>query len=339
MSDLLNHYYFGRDVLDVLPNECYIKTISLKHFDAFRFGTQGPDFLYYCILSAGGSQARKLAKYIHTTNSARFFYDSLIYVEDLYQEQKIDDAEIVYAYIAGFTTHYVLDVATHPLIFNRTGRNTGKKGERIYSYYHKAYEVLLDTAMMNYHSMKAHEILPQKVFSLTEKATRVLADFYEYISKKVYDCPISKRTFRDAVFQSRKINSWTMDRKGAKRRLIWPMEKAIHEELVITRMLIPESTAFKKVLNLNHELWRDPITGEEHHESYPQIFYRAVDDCAKLLKKVDEIVIKNNFTYSDILALYKNLSYLSGHDCNKSQNFVYFDYFFNHPQDVHNYCA
>ena len=47
MSDMLNHYCCGREALDALPEHSTMNAIILNHYDAYRLGTQGPDFFYY----------------------------------------------------------------------------------------------------------------------------------------------------------------------------------------------------------------------------------------------------------------------------------------------------
>lgn len=340
MSDILNHFYCGRAVAEDLSAAGTIEEAILHHYPAYRLGTQGPDFLYYSVATIGSSRARKLAKAIHTSHVCNFYYEGYRYALDLIEQGHRTDGQIVLAYLAGFTTHYCLDTLTHPLIFYRTGRYMGTRATRVFSYYHKAYEVLLDAAMVSYfHNIKPGMVTPQKVFSLGRRDKEVLSEFLHYIAKKVYDIDFSAREFRNALMQAREINRHTMDIGGVKRRLLSVVERLLHQELLLTRMLIPYSSEFQTVLNLGNETWYDPTTREPHSESYPQLFQEAVNKSVEILKNVSEMIQKKNFTFDDILALYKNNSYLTGLSCDKSENFNYFNLIFKNSKDIHSYCA
>ncbi|MGI6108413.1 MAG: zinc dependent phospholipase C family protein [Eubacteriaceae bacterium] len=335
MSDMLNHYYCGREILDRLPDDNTIKQAALNHYDAYRFGTQGPDFLYYSLTSAVlNRRCQKLAKLIHTQKTTDFFYEGLKYSQD-----SLTDVGL--AYMAGFTTHYCLDVETHPFIFCRTGKfRASAPHTRIYGYLHKLYEVMLDTAMTQYeYNTQAVNRTPEKVFRVSPETSDYLEYFYNSVSKSVYDFDTRPGVITRARHEALEIVRKSKDPSGAKRKLLTPVENLAGEPLFATRLLYPEYTDELSVLNLNHEAWYQPVTGEEHHESYPQLFHSAVEKGAFILSSLDKYFPKNSFTYDDILALYKNKSYLSGIDCNVKETFKYFDIFFESPLTVHKICG
>ena len=336
MSDMLNHYYCGREILQKLPDDNRFRQAALTHYDAYRFGTQGPDFLYYSVLSAlVNRKSQKLAKLIHTQNTSRFFYDGLRY------SLNSENPDIGLAYMAGYTTHYALDVETHPFIFCRTGKfEASQPWTRVYGYMHKMYEVLLDTAMAQY------EYKEQAVYQTCEKVFQVRPETSDYLEKFYHDTALETYGFvttPGAVTASQKaalhIVETAKDPSGIRRKIIAPVENMVGQPLAVTRLLYPVYTDELSVLNLNHETWHQPVTGQAHNESYPKLFHSAVDKGAYLLENTNSLIQKNNFTSDDILALYKNKSYLSGVGCEIEETFKYFDLFFDSPLSAQKLCG
>lgn len=319
MSDLLCHYYCGLEALKLMPEDSLLRRCAEAYPDAFKIGTQGPDFFYYDLLSP---KTRAVATAIHTSHVDDFFAAGLRYALNNEPER-----ERALAYLAGFMSHHALDTATHPFIFNRTGRNDHRtRGSRRYSYLHKKYEVLIDTAMAHYlYGKDVIKERPEQCFDITPQTLGFLQDFYAVVLAQVYDTRAAPSAIARALRGARTAVRMSRDESGKKHTALSAAEKVVGEVGALTRILYPDAVNAWPILNLGNRAWQDPTTGRAYTESYPQLFHNAVEKSAEYWKKIEQMIAGQSFTPGDISALFKNLSYLSAQPCEQKECFRYFD--------------
>ena len=309
MSDILNHYYCAREVYKSLSDDTYVKSILSKYYDAYRLGSQGPDFFYYNVIFKNSKLSRKLGSLIHKKNINEFFYYGSQFILDFPKYKNI-----TLAYLLGFITHFELDTITHPFIYYRTGWD-GNGSLALSKRLHKKFEVLLDTAMMEYQfSKKAVQQHPEKVFQVTPETLDFLESFYHYVTKKIFQIDIPKKLIKSALTTSSLFVSHFSDSNGVKSKTTNVLEKIIRQPDLVSCFFYPESTNEELILNLNNKEWKNPITGEKYTESYPELFFRAVDLAQKDSKRFLKLIEENNITKEEINKIFNNRSYLTGLD-------------------------
>ena len=259
---------------------------------------------------------------VHTKFINEFFYYGLLFGEE-HKEYK----EITIAYLMGFLTHHELDVITHPFIFYRTGCNTDDNQEIILSKkLHKHYEMLLDTAMMNYaYNKRSVEMHPEKVFKVKPFTLKFLEAFYAYLLNKVYLTEISKKTIKRALQCTRLFMRQFPDKNGIKKKLANKIEKVFDNDLVISQYLYPFSTNERDILNLDKQEWMHPVNGEKFYDSYPELYYKAVDSAADKIKQLFEIYQHDQVTTESVDKILENKSYLTGLNAKEDQTIKYID--------------
>ncbi|MEG0377451.1 MAG: zinc dependent phospholipase C family protein [Eubacterium sp.] len=332
MSDMLNHYCCGREAFEALPENSAVNAIIYSHFDAYRLGTQGPDFFYYHH-PMPWNDLKALHHYgnrIHQKNIDAFFYYGLMYA---FTNPK--DRDIIISYLAGFTCHHSLDVATHPYIFYFTGHYDPQiEGSRIYSYYHKYFEVLLDVAHYQYEYQKlgcfAHL---EKIFSPEKATLEVLERFYNFIMVCVYGEPVMRGCVSDTLKDTAELVRLFSDPNSMKKHFFEKIEAFIGEERLVSRVFYPLYTNEFRVLNLDNSEWKHPCTGESSHLSYPQLFSQAVDETVRKLALMDQIIENNAPTPAMIHQMYGNTCYDRALPCASSLEMTHFDIIFEkNPQ-------
>ena len=110
MPSLITHDFFGRDVYDRL-----FGTIggSRDEAEAFLLGNQGPDPLFYAVLSPRLRAHRRLGSTMHSkkpTELVKALKDALSILNGA-------ELPIGRAYALGFLCHYALDSTAHPLVY------------------------------------------------------------------------------------------------------------------------------------------------------------------------------------------------------------------------------
>ena len=100
MPSVYAHYRFGREILELLPDD--ISSILIEHRELFDIGLQGPDILFF-YKPVFKNYVNQLGKRIHEWKGRRFFIPAVRQIRCL----KNKDASI--AYICGVACHYALD--------------------------------------------------------------------------------------------------------------------------------------------------------------------------------------------------------------------------------------
>lgn len=321
MSDILNHYYCAREAYLALPEEHNLTSIITKYYDAYRLGSQGPDFFYYNIAN-NYNLTSAIGKLVHTKNIDKFFYYSIKFAQE-----HPEYSEICLAYLAGFLSHYALDTITHPFIYFRSGKALKEDpATEKFAPLHKLYEVLLDTAMTQYeYSRQAVFENPEKVFIVSDSTLKFLESYYKYILKKVYNLDISGKDIRRALRSAARIIKFSKDPFGRKEKLLKNIEKRFGVDHILSKIFYPMYTNEFHILNMNHREWKNPISGESHYESYPELFHQAIDLTQNFQNHLDSWFMDEALTIDEISEVLGNLSYLSGVDSEEDQNYQYFD--------------
>lgn len=324
MSDILNHYHCARDAFKELPEESALNEIILDHYDLFRLGSQGPDFFYYDILDKNLEESVKIARLIHTEKVDDFFYHGLKFANEFpkYRNETL-------AYLAGFISHHALDVLTHPFIYFRTSYLEDTTNKSL-DYNHKLYEVLLDTAMTQYeYSKQAVFENPEKVFIVDKKSLTFLEHFYSYILRKLFDIDLPKNLIKKSLNTAARIISLTKDPFKYKTRLVSFLENRLSAKHILTRFFYPMYTNEFLILNIEKVPWLDPVTGEYHEESYPELFHKAKEVTKENIESFYALVDKDDVELKDLNKIFGNRSYLTGQDSTDNQERQYFDRAFN----------
>lgn len=124
------HYYFGNEVIRVMPGD--VKNIissKSRCLDAYRTGLQGPDFLAF-YRPWRNNPLKQEGRRIHNATGAEFFRRAIPILRENPQPE-------AYSYIFGCINHFILDAACHPVVseyMNSTGLSHGKIEREFDSY-------------------------------------------------------------------------------------------------------------------------------------------------------------------------------------------------------------
>lgn len=328
MSDMLNHYYCGRESINRFPADSLLQQMIFEHYDTYILGTQGPDFFYYDLPVVPLHKPNNpFGSMIHTRGVNLFFYHGFRFAEENpeYRNEAL-------AYLAGFMCHHSLDVASHPYIFYRTGRFDRQHIQtHIFSYLHKYYEVLLDVAFLQErYGRLAAAFDFNRLFSPDKETKKMLEAFYAYTIRHTYGREIRPGGVRHSLMCAKLLSIHFPDFDSAKKAAIQKIEERLDKKYAVSRAFYPSFTDDRAVLNLDHRTWLDPVTGAEHTESYPELFDSAVDVTSKRFAAVDDMFASGEpITLDFCQELFENRSYLTGIPCNEKQKMTHFDIFFD----------
>ena len=151
MPTTYTHDLFGKEVYKRMPGEA--KKIIKKHGELYRIGLQGPDILFYYMVSK--NPVSQFGVDMHNEKARAFFEQGM----DQVRENK--DEELL-AYLLGFACHYLLDSACHPFVnrMDEEGVISHTNLEKEFDRY-----LMIETGKNPFHYYPSDSIVPKRKYA------------------------------------------------------------------------------------------------------------------------------------------------------------------------------
>lgn len=217
MPAVAAHYYFGQEVLKLLPYD--IKELAEGHKPAFNLGLQGPDILFYYKVWKKNEVVR-LGHELHRQNA-----DTLITMA--LKNIKKSKSQEARAYLLGFACHFVLDSTFHGRISDLAPKDRE----------HRELEAELDRQVMEKYCGSSRQKSNRHRFLKSEtRQISWMRLIYPELSEDVI-----RKCGRSFVFLTRILDS----KSTAVKWLIGLAEKALHQEGSFSSMMLGEERSGK----------------------------------------------------------------------------------------------
>jgi len=210
MPAVAAHYYFGQEVLKLLPEE--LKSVIKENKAAFDFGLQGPDFLFF-YKPFKSNRVSNMGHRIHREPAGPFIENAIKAIRE-----KPDGK--MKAYLMGFVCHFILDSSLH----GKISQAAPKTQE------HNILEAELDREIIreNYdcepQNFKRYDLL-----KIDTENIRWMEAFYPELSGNIL-----KKSTKGYYFYSKLLYS----KNSLKRSAIIAAEKAYYGEKKFSSMII-----------------------------------------------------------------------------------------------------
>lgn len=288
MPALITHDFFGRDVYDRLYT--FIGG-SRDEADAFLLGNQGPDPLFYTVISPQLREHNRLGSTMHNKKPSELiaaFKNSLDILGSA-------EREVGRAYALGFLCHYTLDSTMHPFVFFHEYRlcDAGEPGlsRADGSEVHGVIESELDELVL---FEKRGETVATfntstEILNASDFALRVISKMYAYVALTVYGELIPATMFETAVKDFRLAQRLFYSPTGRKRAVISRIEELVRPYSFYRSMSHrPVALAESQFDNRAHEAWENPFTGEVRCVGFWDLFDEALGKAQDNLLAFDE---------------------------------------------------
>lgn len=181
MADFLTHDLFGMMVEREAP--AAVREAAERCPEAFRWGFQGPDILFFRQLWNGGGPFHRLGNRMHSEWTDRLFAAMTEHI----RRQTGEKREVLLAYFYGFLCHYALDSEIHPYVYalQRKGmeRNPHVSGGVI----HCQIETDIDIALYDrWEGRDIAEYHPYDGHHLPTGQKWIIGELYETVLLEVY---------------------------------------------------------------------------------------------------------------------------------------------------------
>ncbi len=284
MPNYKTHSIHGELLLPKIITKTEINSEDMKSF------CMGPDTLIIADY--------RLFELQHMKNTRAYFRTLIKAIK----KNRLQDNGEVMAYLYGQLDHFILDVIMHPLIYYMTEE---MPKEHLMDP-HALVESLIDDYVMWKYD-RTDEQYYHKVGISDRKLVKLINEAY----KKVY------RTSNISI----KYNFGMM--------LINIYDSLIRRDRVLLAKAIMKlinlgDISFHKdykvalpYLNINHDLWVDPETGEKHYESFDNLWNKATEVALETIEDVNLYLYQDKGLKNRIID--NDTSFNTGHPCKEGQ--------------------
>ncbi len=270
------------------------------NFDFFSLGAQGPDPLFYVgLLPKNGlhliTANKKIGNQIHKTDGKKYFK---CLIERSYGIEDEKNSIRFQAFIFGQFAHYILDRETHPYIlytsgFGDDGRISGK-----YHYLHANFESNIDTCLAKKFKMAYFHQNPEDILCKDRDFLNIIDKEYVPALSNMFDTKLPKHMYTNAIDNMRSVVRFMNHNNGWKR-------KVLPKRILGPAMPEMDKLDWDDCLNEQKNKWLDPVTGQEHNDSFIDLDNRAFD----ILESCYHDILKNGFNYAVISKYLNGLNY------------------------------
>ncbi len=310
MPALITHRLFGEESMDRLP-EGIVSTEDERL--AFLLGNQGPDPYFFRVRTPEMSACTEFGRRMHRCRMTRQFAT----LRDGVGHLVPTDAGVGRAYVLGLLSHYVLDRTAHPFVYaQQWGIQKVDPGlEAAASQVHAIIESDLDVLMLQRKRDGAtvEDCPPVAELVTNERINKVAGALMSFTARSVYELKVGANQFGGAVADMQLAYRLIEPADSAAANMIGKLEGLVRGYSLLGSLAhrvshVPPVAAG----NLANRPWEDPFTGTVSHESFPEVFDRALADYA--------IVAACFIDQGDIVRVTEHINY-SGRPLDESEEF------------------
>lgn len=287
MPAIITHDFFGRDVYDRLFN---LIGGSRDEAEAFLLGNQGPDPLFYSVLSPRLRAHNRLGSIMHDKRPNELlaaFKRSLSVLDSV-------ERPIGRAYALGFLCHYVLDSTAHPFVFANEYEacDAGEPGlsRADGSEVHAVIESELDELVLfRKRETTVADFNPaQEILKASDLVLRVVSKMYVYVAVTVYGEAVPADLFETAVRDFRIAQQAFHSPRGVKRAAIGRVERLVRPHSFFRAMSHRPVELTESIFdNREHRAWEDPFTGKVRTEGFWDLYDEALEQAPASIAAFD----------------------------------------------------
>lgn len=277
MPAILTHDFFGKDVY---ATHASLIGESPDERDAFLLGNQGPDPLFYLVLTRRMKPFFRLGSDMHHRNPSQLIACLKASLDVLEEHEK----PVGRAYAAGFLCHYTLDSSMHPLVYQQQFAlcDAGVEGlsradgNEVHAEIEREFDemVLFDKLGRTISTYKPYA----EVLHATDEVLAIIGKMYAYF------CMTALHEFVPVDMYPVAVKNFRTTQKF----FYSPNQKMYAVATTVETRMLHRNFSFYKSMshrdnaldtsdfdNRAHEPWSNPFTGEMRTDGFWDIFEAA----------------------------------------------------------------
>ncbi|AEB07728.1 hypothetical protein Corgl_1629 [Coriobacterium glomerans PW2] len=278
MPALITHRLFGEESIDLLPEGTVVSEDERR---AFLIANQGPDPFFFRFRSLHMRECAHLGTTMHASQVTR----QLEVIREGVDHLRDDENRTGRAFALGMLSHYILDRTAHPFVYaeQHAIQDADDSLAALEHQVHAIIESDLDVLMLQLKRTGAPTdgLSPSGALETCEAADRVGGALLSYAAHRVYGIEIGGNEYAGAVRDMALVYRIIEPAGSGGERLVGAVE-SLHGGYSLLASLahrMSEKPA-AGTGNMDHLSWRNPFTEADSCESFPDVFDRALEDCA-----------------------------------------------------------
>ena len=276
MPAAITHYYHALRVLELWkPNHTEVER------DAFLWGAQGPDLLFYprALPWQKGESLSSFGERLHQESVSRT-------VSILHEYGEAHPSECVWSCIAGFLCHYAADRICHPFIEAQARELLKIQPDQDAQIAHHEMESALDVVLLRYEAGALPiEFSLKKTLPKNQKVQAEIVSLYAFLLHVRFGVSHALPLVEQAVKDARTAMGWLNDHTSLKKPLVERWEKKHGGKHTLSCHIrgVGEGDDFDYA-NTLLQTWRSPEDGRENNESFLDVYERSIVEALEQIK-------------------------------------------------------
>lgn len=257
MPAFVTHALFGERVKAAIT-DLEVKKAIETFPDAYFWGLQGPDLLFFRKAVSGRSELPAYGGRMHREQTDDLFYQMGRYIADL---ERLEEKMCIGSYMAGFICHYMLDCTTHPYVYFLQNREHATHPKRTPSNIHHRLESDIDSAIHRLWLKGSVRNYQVRGKNLPREATKMqIAKLYHFLLWRLYRIPVDTKEIEAAFADTLHLLALTVSkRSGVLEKMGLVGESLVGKKEDFTGH-IRRANIREDILNNGHSMWNHPAT-------------------------------------------------------------------------------
>lgn len=271
MPSIVTHYFFGQEMLKRLQNA---DQWDHQCREAFLFGNQGPDPLFFSFTSKHSKHIRTMGFKIHDQHCTPALKTLLRRPQD-----NSCSSQLRRAYQMGLLCHYTLDSNAHPYVhfFEKVLLESGIVPEG-YRFPHAMLETNIDVVLMHQQGKTVSEFSVPALLHKDRRVDFAVAHLYSEFARRFYHWEIPVLEFTETFENMRFLERLLRSRRGIKRALVSQIDRlALGDSFYAAMSHANDQSVLFDYANLQHHQWTDKHGIQVNH-SFFELFQYALSE-------------------------------------------------------------
>lgn len=286
MPAVTTHRLFGEESIERLPQGI---VQGDEERMAFILGNQGPDPFFFRARTPRLKDCMTLGSVMHRSRISKQF---TAYRDGVAHLQKADSG-LGRAFALGVLSHYALDRNAHPFVYEQEFGicDADESLRAAKGKVHAVIESDLDVLMLQLkrNGATTAEYPPAGELVTSERINRVAGALMSFAAYSVYGINVPAAEFGGAVADMQFVYRMIEPAGSPRTKALASVEDLLGNHSLLESLAHRVTTEQPaRTGNMGHLAWKDPFTGQESNESFPEVFDRALEDYAQLAARFIE---------------------------------------------------
>nr|WP_314638956.1 zinc dependent phospholipase C family protein [uncultured Olsenella sp.] len=276
MPALITHHLFGEEAAALLPQGILADEQDLL---AFLLGNQGPDPLFarFSTLPRTAATCHRLGSLMH----GQKVLDAFLALRDAVSHLREDDKTCGRAFALGMLSHYALDSGSHAFVYAQQAAiiaaadGLGDAQSEV----HSLIETDIDSWLLwELRRQTVVQAPPADMLARTERIDRVAGALLSQLAWQVYGVSLDAEEYAGCTHDYELLYRAIEPVGSPRGRALMAVERLVRPHSKLASLAHPVWEGGDcPAANLDRHEWADPSTGERRFESFPDLFYAALD--------------------------------------------------------------